>query len=152
MNDTISKQTLPWLEISLRVILGAIFIWAGCVKLLDLNSFIESVSNFEIPPFGHGPWDARLGYTLPAFEVIVGSCLILGFTKFYRGALLTTALMSAGFLGAIFSVHIRGINIECGCFGKALSFDNYYTHMAVLAVMTLAALVLIWLEIKKSKA
>lgn len=138
---------LNWLEISLRVILGGIFIWAGSAKLIDLNGFVESVSHFEIPPFDAAPWDMWLGYTLPAFEVIVGSCLILGFTKLYRGALISTAIMSAGFLLAIYSVHTREINIECGCFGTALTFQNYYTHMAILAAMTITSLYLIWIEV-----
>jgi len=145
-----TDKNLPWLEISLRVILGAIFIWAGCAKAIDLSAFVESVGHFEITPFDQAPWDMWLGYTLPVFEIIVGSCLILGFAKLYRGALISTALMSAGFLAAIYSVHTRGLNIECGCFGSALSFDNYHTHMAVLATMTLASLALIWIEMRKT--
>ena len=136
---TLKKPTV--MELSLRVVLGGLFIWAGSVKLIDLKSFVESVGYFKIPPFDLQPWDMWLGYTLPAFELIVGSCLILGIL--YRGALLSTLAMSAGFLAAIYSVHVRNINIECGCFGKALSFGNYYIHMAALAAMVLAALILV---------
>jgi len=147
MELTTKERILHWVQISLKVVLGAIFIWAGSAKLIDLSSFVESVSHFEIPPFDTQPWDMWLGYTLPAFEVIVGSCLILGIL--YRGALVSAALLSAGFLVAIYSVHTRGLNIECGCFGEALSFGDYYAHMAVLAVMTIAALCLIWMDTRK---
>ncbi len=151
MNETTTEKELPWLEISLRVMLGGIFIWAGCAKLIDLSSFVESISHFEISPFNIEPWDMWLGYSLPVFEVIVGSILILGFRALYRGALVSTAFMSAGFLAAIYSVHTRGLNIECGCLGNALSFGNYYIHMAVLTVMTLAAMSLIWIEIRDKR-
>ena len=68
------KQNLRELsEISLRVILGAVFIWAGTMKLLDIDSFVESVGHFKLAPFDEAPWDMWLGYMLPAFEVLVGS-------------------------------------------------------------------------------
>jgi len=150
MNSTATiENKTPWLQISLRVTLGSIFIWAGCAKLIDLPSFVASVSHFQIPPFHTKPWDMWLGYTLPAFEVISGSCLILGLL--YRGALLSITVMSIAFLIAIYSAHSRGLNIECGCLGSALSFGSYGIHITVLAIMTLASLALIWLEVRMQK-
>lgn len=149
-NSLTDELSPPWLQISFRVLLGGIFIWAGIIKLMDLNYFVESVSNFQIPPFSTEPWDMWVGYTLPAFELIVGSCLILG--VLYKGAIVSSAALSAVFLAAIFSVHIRGLNIECGCFGKALTFKNYYTHMAVLAGMVAIALALAWMEWRSSRS
>ena len=107
-----------------------------------------SVSNFEIAPFNSAPWDMWLGYMLPAFELITGSCLILGIL--YRGAIVSVGLLSFGFLGAIISVHHRGLNIECGCFGKALTFNNYYLHMGILGVMCMLAIYLVVNEFKKT--
>lgn len=147
---TSEEKHIPWLQVSLRVVLGGIFIWAGCAKLIDLTSFVESVGHFEIPPFSVEPWDMWLGYTLPGFELFVGSALILGIL--YRGALISVTAMTLAFLIAIYSVHTRGINIECGCLGKSLSFGNYYIHMTVLALMLIAAFALIWIESQKSKA
>ncbi len=148
-NEITENEELNWLVISLRVILGGVFIWSGMAKLIDLNSFVESVSHFEISPFDTKPWDMWLGYCLPTFEIIVGSGLILGF--FYRGALVSSLVMTAAFLVAIYSVHTRGLNIECGCFGEALSFDNYYTHMVVLGLMTIVSMALIYLEVTLKK-
>lgn len=148
MNDAAKENNLAWLEISLRVILGGIFIWAGIAKLLDLDSFVESVSHFEIQPFSSEPWDMWLGYTLPAFELIVGACLILGIL--YKGAIISSTMLSAVFLVAIYSVHTRGLNIECGCLGKSLSFGNYYTHITILALMVLAGATLALTEMMRS--
>jgi len=109
-------------EITLRVVLGAIFIWAGTMKLLDLDSFVQSVSHFQITPFDQAPWDMWIGYTLPAFEVIVGTCLILG------------------------------ILLKGACFGRALSFENTSLHISILSAMVILAITLMILEISNAKA
>lgn len=137
------------IEISLRVILGALFIWAGMMKVLDVDSFVETVGYFKITPFDAAPWDMWLGYTLPLFEVLAGVGLILGILL--KGAILSVFLLSAGFLGAVISANARGLNIECGCFGKALSFTNYHTHISVLVIMSAMAVALIILELRKDQ-
>lgn len=144
MNE--GNGSMQMTQITLRVILGAVFIWAGTMKVLDVDSFVETVGYFKISPFDVEPWDMWLGYMLPVFEVLVGSALILG--VLLRGAMVSVLLLLAGFLVAVISAHSRGLNIECGCFGKALSFTNYYWHIAVLVVMTVMALVLVAQEIR----
>ncbi len=135
------------IEISLRVILGSLFIWAGTMKFLDVDSFVETVGYFKIAPFDKGPWDMWLGYMLPVFEILVGAALILG--VLLKGAMLSVLLLTVGFLTAVISAHSRGLNIECGCFGKALSFTNYHTHIAVLIIMTVMSIALVVLEARK---
>jgi uncharacterized membrane protein YphA (DoxX/SURF4 family) len=142
------KEGKNIIEITLRVVLGALFIWAGTMKVLDVASFVETVGYFKIAPFDVAPWDMWLGYMLPVFEIIVGAALILG--VLLKGAMVSVFLLSAGFLAAVISANVRGLNIECGCFGKALSFDNYYVHIAVLAVMTVMAVALCFLELRKA--
>lgn len=145
------KQSVTQIiEISIRVILGAIFIWAGTMKLLDINSFVESVGHFKFTPFDKAPWDMWIGYMLPAFEFLVGTALILGFLL--KGAILSTLTLSVSFLIVVVSAHSRGLNYECGCFGKALSFKNTSIHISILAVMVVMSLVLVMLEIRNSKA
>ncbi|MEZ7955822.1 MAG: MauE/DoxX family redox-associated membrane protein [Rubritalea sp.] len=135
------------IEISLRVILGSLFIWAGTMKILDVDSFVETVGYFKIAPFDADPWDMWLGYMLPVFEILVGGALILGILL--KGAITSVLLLTVGFLVAVISAHLRGLNIECGCFGKALSFTNYHAHIGVLVVMTLMAAGLVLLEWRK---
>lgn len=135
------------IEISLRVILGSLFIWAGTMKILDVDSFVETVGYFKIAPFDADPWDMWLGYMLPVFEILVGTAMILGILL--KGAMVSILLLTVGFLVAVISAHIRGLNIECGCFGNALSFTNYRIHIAVLVAMTLMAVGLVLLEVRK---
>ncbi len=135
--------------ISLRVIIGAVFIWAGSMKLLDLDSFIRSIGDFKLSPFDEAPWDMWLGYMLPAFEVIAGSALILGFLL--RGAMLSLLALSVSFLVVVMTAHSRGLNYECGCFGKALSFQNVTLHISILSLMVLMSIALIMLEISNQR-
>ena len=136
-------------QITLRVLLGAVFIWAGTKKILDLDSFVQTVGYYKIAPFDMAPWDMWLGYMLPVFEVLVGCALILGIML--RGAIVSVLLLIVGFLVAAISAHQRGLNIECGCFGKALSFTNFYWHLAVLILMTLMAVFLVVQEMRDGR-
>lgn len=143
------KNAAFWVEVSFRVILGGLFIWAGIAKMLNLGEFVKTVSNFTIKPFHREPYDMWLGYTLPALEIIIGTCLILGIL--YRGALVSYAALITGFIIAIAYVQNKGINIECGCFGKALSFGSYTVHLLVLAALLVLTLSLIWMEMTRRK-
>jgi len=136
-------------EISLRAVLGAIFIWAGSMKLLDLDSFVQSVSDFQFAPFDQAPWDMWIGYALPVFEVIVGTSLILGILL--KGAMISALVLCFSFLIVIISAHARGLNYECGCFGRALSFENTAVHIGILSLMIVLVVVLIFLELRNSK-
>lgn len=131
------EKELNWIQISLRVFLGGILIWAGIAKLLSLSDFVDVVSNYEIAPFDRAPWDMWLGYTLPSFEVLLGLALIIGYAL--RGAIIITSLLTVSFLAATFYVKINGINIECGCFGEILKV-SYWVHIALLSLMLIACL------------
>ncbi len=92
------------------------FIWAGLLKIFDPLGFAESIANYEVFPAGMSFF---LALVLPWIEVICGVFLILGI---FRSA---SALLLSGFL-AVFLVLItvtliRGIDIDCGCFGGSLS-------------------------------
>ena len=150
MSDKPAKHSAAfWTEVSFRVLLGGAFIWAGTMKLLDIDEFVRTVGNFTIKPFNEAPYDMWLGYTLPMLEVIIGTCLILGIL--YRGALVSYAGLTTAFIIAIAYVAKKGINIECGCFGKALSFGSYTVHLLVLAAMLVLTLSLIWMEMTRKK-
>lgn len=138
-----------WIEVSFRAVLGGAFIWAGIAKLLDIDELVRTIGNFTIEPFNEAPYDMWLGYTLPALEVIIGTCLILG--VLYRGALISYAALTVSFTVAIAYVANKGIDIKCGCFGKAFSFDNYTVHLLILAAMLSLTISLIWMEMTRRK-
>lgn len=135
------QEQLDWVSIVLRVFLGALWLWAGVLKMVELDGFVEVVSRYEIAPFNAKPWDQALGYFLPGLEILMGLCLIVG--VLLRGAALLSLMTVVGFAAATVHVQREGLNIECGCFGQVLKVD-YAWHLVILAVMALAAIGILW--------
>jgi uncharacterized membrane protein YphA (DoxX/SURF4 family) len=59
---------------------------------------------------------------LPWLEFLLGLCVVLGLL--YRTASLMLACLNFCFMLAILSVIIRGIEIDCGCFGLLADILN----------------------------
>src|SRR3954471_15880424 len=119
------KQNGHWwtVEVLLRIGLGGLFIYAGAVKLLDLEDFF-----WDVHHFGLTPWDLSMviAMFLPWVEITAGTALVV--RRMARGALLILVALSAVFLGAIGSAWWRGLDITCGCFGKEENATNYPKH------------------------
>lgn len=108
------KRYLPHLLLSCRLALGAIFVYAGLLKALDVTSFAGSIVNYQLLP-------ELLNYlaaaTLPYIEMLAGSLLLI--RRHVRGAALLLGGLTGVFMIALASVLIRGLDIDCGCFGVA---------------------------------
>ena len=102
----------PRLSVLCRLFVGIAFVWAGVVKLADPAAFQDGLINYRILPAGA---IAPIAVTLPPIEVAAGLCLIVGFLC--RGSALVATSLLAIFTIAIVQAIVRGINIECGCFG-----------------------------------
>jgi uncharacterized membrane protein YphA (DoxX/SURF4 family) len=100
-------------QIVLRVALGAIFIYAGWVKLQDpWQLFAAGVASYELLPMWAVTFVAR---TLPWFEILLGVVLISGF--FIRISSTAVAALLAVFFSLIVRAYLQGKVINCGCFG-----------------------------------
>lgn len=95
-----------------RWILGGAFLYAGILKMQDPQAFADRIADFQILPFA---FVNLLAISLPIAEILVGVLLMIGFWAecVAFAALLLTAL----FFMAIASVLLRGLVIDCGCFG-----------------------------------
>jgi uncharacterized membrane protein YphA (DoxX/SURF4 family) len=101
------------MQIVLRVALGAIFIYAGWVKLQDpWQLFAAGIASYEILPMKAVEFVAR---TLPWFEIALGVVLISGFFMRISSTILTALL--GVFFTLIVRAYIQGKEISCGCFG-----------------------------------
>lgn len=95
-------------------ILGLVFVWAATSKIHDLPAFVESIDNFHaIPP----AWSPYLALAVPCFEVVVAGALFIGYGR--RGAGLVAMGMLVLFTAAMIQALVRGINLDCGCFGSS---------------------------------
>jgi uncharacterized membrane protein YphA (DoxX/SURF4 family) len=107
------SKVLTVVQIVLRVALGAIFIYAGWVKLQDpWQLFAAGVASYELLPM----WAVEIvARTLPWFEIALGVVLISGF--FLRTSSSIVAGLLAVFFTLIVRAYIQGKQINCGCFG-----------------------------------
>ena len=101
-----------WIGLAFRVILAAVLIYAGVIKVFEPDGARNAILAYRI-------FDADLatflGWALPIAEIVIGLLLLVGL--FVRWAGLATALLMMGFVIGIASVWMRGYNIDCGCFG-----------------------------------
>lgn len=95
-----------------RVIPGVIFTVAGLAKISDPVRFLLTLREFQLFPEAIVRF---LAVYLPWLEFVIGLFLILGLL--YRTSALMLACMNLTFTIAILSVIIRGMEIDCGCFG-----------------------------------
>ena len=108
----------PWLTLLARLILGAVLLVAGALKVPNLPKSAMAVRAYEMLPI---PMANFLGYTLPWIEIGLGLLLIVGVTVKISGAL--GGLTMLAFIIAIAQAWARGLSIDCGCFGGGGTID-----------------------------
>ncbi|QGN57128.1 DoxX family protein [Nostocoides sp. HKS02] len=95
-----------------RVVLGAVVLAAGALKVGHPETSARSVRAYQLLPFDVAGY---VGYALPILEIAVGILLVVGlFTRV--NAVIGGVLMGA-FIVGIASAWARGLSIDCGCFG-----------------------------------
>ncbi|OGU77463.1 MAG: hypothetical protein A2V93_00195 [Ignavibacteria bacterium RBG_16_34_14] len=97
-----------------RLILGFIFIYAGMEKISDPESFARAINNYKLLPFSLINIAALI---LPWIEVTTGILLIFGIIV-KENAFIISALVGIFMITITISL-LRGLNIDCGCFGTA---------------------------------
>jgi putative oxidoreductase len=98
--------------VAVSLVLGAVFIYAGVDKIRDPLQFADSIAAFAILP---AVLINFLAIGLPPFEVMSGLLLIAPVTR--RIGALAVVLCSAIFFCALLSALLRGLTLDCGCFG-----------------------------------
>jgi putative oxidoreductase len=95
-----------------RIIIGSIFLVSGLAKITDPVRFMLTLREFRLFPEIIVPFTAIY---LPWLEFILGLLITIGLL--YRTSSFILACLNFAFMLAILSVIIRGIDIDCGCFG-----------------------------------
>jgi len=108
------SKILYYIQITTRVILGALLLIAGIFKLQDNTALFETIAYITWLPIGIKSFIIDV---LPWIEVIVGGLLIAGVFK--KVVIPAGALIYAGFFA--FAIYGLGSGMEgdCGCFGEA---------------------------------
>ncbi len=116
---------------ALRFFIGGLFIYAAVNKLIDPLTFAVDIQNYRIFP----PLLSKLAaLIIPPLEIIAGTLVIFG--RFRLEAAVWISLMMAGFLVGDIQALARGLDINCGCFGKEpskLTFATLGRNLCLLA-------------------
>jgi uncharacterized membrane protein YphA (DoxX/SURF4 family) len=120
------RRAVMWIG---RLVLGGIFIYAGCSKLFLPNtnfwpyfflklSLSSNISNFalQVEAFKLLPsWGVQfVAHTLPFTEVLLGLLLLIGWRLRIWASLLT--LIMLGFFVVVSRAYLLHMDINCGCF------------------------------------
>jgi putative oxidoreductase len=101
------------LNFLLRLIIGGLFVYAAWHKVLEPAGFAMSVRGYKIIPFA---LSNLFALSVAWTELIAGAMLILGiFTRKAAGAI---AVLLTLFIIAITTVIVKGMVVDCGCFGS----------------------------------
>jgi uncharacterized membrane protein YphA (DoxX/SURF4 family) len=101
-----------WLTTLARLVLGTVMLVAGALKVASPDDAVRAVQAYRLLPYAA---THPVGYGLPLLEIVVGLLLILGLGT--RVAAVLTGVLMVVYIAAIISVWVRGLSIDCGCFG-----------------------------------
>lgn len=137
--EVMAHPRLPgWIAAVLRVVIAAIFIYAGAMKASSPLRFATDIDNFHILP-----WMAvaPAAFYLPWLEIICGLALMIRGVS--RGALFLLTTLISVFIVASLAARVRGLDITCGCFGHTGKDWTLTQHLllnfAILAALLVAA-------------
>ena len=134
-----------WITLSLRVLLGAWFLYSGGVKIWGsgLDVFIRDVGNYRLLL---DAWVVPVAYLVPWTEIIAGLLMVVGIWK--RGTILVFAGMVVGFIIFIAWAWAKQLDISCGCQGDGEPIRYWFKAFELPSYL----LVLAWLWWKGEEA
>lgn len=124
----------PHINLIVRLALGALFIYAGAVKLMDVRAFARSVDQYGLVPESLLP---VVAIGLPALEVIAG----IGLAFNMAGSLTAICGMLVMFIVVLWYGILHDLDIDCGCFsqdelrGHASLWAAFYRDLVMMAAV-----------------
>jgi uncharacterized membrane protein YphA (DoxX/SURF4 family) len=109
MNKILSNK---YFLVSIRIVLGFVFIFAAISKAAEPEAFAKAIYNYKLLPLF---LINILAITLPWIELSAGLLLVFGVSVKENSAILSGMLLV--FIIAIAISLVRGLDIDCGCFG-----------------------------------
>jgi putative oxidoreductase len=128
----------------IELCLGLLFVLAGAMKAWDPAEFAREIARYQLVPWSVAVLGAIY---LPWLEMLAGMLLL--FRRFERGALLIITVLLIVFSAALISAMVRGLNIDCGCFGRV--FTSTGTQWPLIRNLVLLACALFVSRIRESK-
>ncbi|HLT40346.1 MAG TPA: MauE/DoxX family redox-associated membrane protein [Enhygromyxa sp.] len=123
-----------------RLVAGGVFVFAGVQKLLDPAAFAQDIANYQAFPYW--TWNLAAGI-VPVTEILAGLAVLIGFKR--RAGAIVLGSLTVAFIGLILSVIVRGIDLNCGCFGEAVEASTVGWPLLLRDVGLLLAIVAAYL-------
>lgn len=131
----------PWLLLVFRLILAAVFIYAGWQKIGRPLAFADEIEMYKV--LDYGPFLYLTAIVLPWIELVCGIALLTGI--FLRGSALVLLVMNAVFIAVIairaaYIMSEEGIGLtkvyfDCGCgFGATYAWKKLIDDSIFLAL------------------
>jgi putative oxidoreductase len=116
MSPDFKRRFLLVLEWTCRLLVAGIFLLAAVPKLLDPRSFAKAIVNYHVilPLIGQA-YVYPAAIFVPALEAVGGLALL--FNRWKRAGSFLCGALLIFFIVLITQAVIRGLNIDCGCFG-----------------------------------
>ncbi len=127
----------------IRILLGALFVFSSIHKIIDPQSFLYIVEDYQVIPNWMAFFVAML---LPWAEFIAGFAMILG--MWIKGSSLIIMGMCISFAYGIGFNLIQGRVIDCGCFGLSPEIEMINWWSFVRAIILICFSTIIFLQNK----
>lgn len=130
MNNVLNNKYLLFL---LRILLAFVFIYAAVLKIADPSDFSQAIANYKILP---DSFVNIFAIILPWIEISAGLLLLFGVAVKENSGIISGMLIV--FIVAIVVSLVRGLNINCGCFGTVegneIGFAKLLQNIGLLIV------------------
>jgi uncharacterized membrane protein YphA (DoxX/SURF4 family) len=135
--------TASWVSTAARLVLGGVFLAAGWLKVIDPQSSVAAVRAYRLLPDSVA---TIVGWGLPFAEIALGALLLAGVGTRVVAAVIAVLLVV--FIAGVASAAVRGLSIDCGCFGGGGEVSPGQTAYGIEIVrdagLLLLALWLVW--------
>lgn len=130
-----------------RLIVAGVFLLAGVQKLVAPDVFAQDIANYQAFPY----WTWNLAAAIVPVTEVLGALAVLTDLR-RRAALIVLGSLTVAFIGLIGSVIVRGISLDCGCFGEAAEASAVGWPMLLRDLGLLLAIVVAYLPPERSKS
>lgn len=124
-------------RLGLCFMIGGLFVYTGVVKAFDPLHFASDIENYRLVSW---PVGMRVALYLPWLEILCGIALVAGCMRSGAIAILTAAMTV--FIGLAIVTRLRGINLDCGCFGSVGKGLGFAGHLAIDAAIVVGLIAL----------
>jgi hypothetical protein len=121
-----------------QVALGVLFLAASLAKIGDAGTFALQIHHYRLLPFG---LENLVAITLPWIELMAALAILLRLSP--RGGSVVVAWLMGLFVIVVAAAAVRGLDIECGCFGTAdagrVGLAKLFENLGLLALAGIAS-------------